>query len=210
MDETTALSFGTLDMLIVGTMVLTACLGLLTGFIWQLAGIASMLAGVIATIFFGDMASQALERWITNPAIASLIAHIGVFSVASITVRVLAALSKSMLEKMKLKSFDRGLGGILGAVKGLTICAVLVVILDQAGTPNTQEMVRESLLAAPVLGMVDLVVQKADDADITDKGKQMLQNLKDAADTLKHRDEPPGETPATGDPLPAEAGEREE
>ncbi|MBN2713046.1 MAG: CvpA family protein [Planctomycetes bacterium] len=185
-----------LDVIIVAVAVLCFCLGLISGLVWQVAGIVAVIAGVAATFFLGEPATQAILRWMPErEGVASLIAHIGVFSLASFTVRMLAVVFSKMLEKWKLQKLDRLLGGAVGIVKAILICAIIVIIMDRMGTESTQESVNSSLFARPVIAVVDFVVQKADDANVTEKSKDILKKLKDAKDSLGE-----GEAANTGTP----------
>lgn len=190
--------FNYLDVIIVGVTVLCFGLGLISGVIWQVAGIVSLVAGVVATILVGDQAGMAMSRWISHPGLATLVGYLGVFAVASLAVRILATVFSKLLEKAKLKPVDRFLGGAVGIAKAIVICAVVIIIMDRYGTTGTSQAVRESLLATPVLGVVDLVARKADEADVTEKGRRMIDRIQDAKDSFGSPPQPDAHTPESG------------
>lgn len=187
-----------LDVIIIAVTLLCLCLGLISGVIWQVAGIVSLVCGVVATFLFADRAAGAMERWVSHPGLAHLMAYVGVFSVASLGVRILATVFAKLLHKAKLKTIDRVLGGAIGVVKAIAICAVIIVIMDRQGTAGSRQAVEGSLLATPVVALVDLVVKRADEADVTEKGGRMIDQLREAKESLTRPEDEAG--PATPAP----------
>lgn len=153
-----------LDLLIVSILLLCSALGLVTGFVLQAAGIVSVVAGIVAILAVGPLVADALSRWFDNPDVTILIAYILLFAGVTILVRVGAAFCSTLLAKLKLKRYDRALGGVLGAVKGFAICAVLAVTYNEYGT--NPEWTQNSLLMRPVLAVADWILDKAEGHDI--------------------------------------------
>lgn len=168
-----------LDILIVSILLLCAALGVATGFVLQAAGIVSVIAGIVAILVLGPFVADALGRWFDNPDITILIAYILLFASVTILVRVGAAFCSTLLAKLKLKRYDRMLGGILGAVKGFAICAVLAVTYNAYGT--NPEWAQSSILLHPVLAVADWVMDKAEEHEVTDKVKETGARLRDSA-----------------------------
>ncbi len=200
-----------IDVLIIATMVLCFILGLLSGLVWQVAGIVALVVGVVATIFFGPPVSAALLRWIENAAIARLLAYIGVFSLASMAVRVLATVFSNMLERLHLEKLDKLLGGVVGAVKALLICAILIVIAERLGTPGWRRAAHESLLGGVVVSVVDFVAGKADTYDVKQKARDAWEKGRAAAEDLHERGASllqgeDGHTQEAGDAMQPDAG----
>lgn len=178
-----------IDLFIVAVVVLCCCLGAISGAILQIISIAAVAAGVIATYIFSPAATQAMLRWTDSLPVAKIMAYLGVFFCASVAVRVIGACIYTLVRKAKLKKADRVFGSVIGAVKGFCICAVVVVILTHAGSARAREELERSYLASPVVAAVDYVVGKADDINITDKARELL----DSGRNLQGQDK--GETP---------------
>lgn len=189
------MSINTVDILILLIVILWTSLGLLTGVVWQIAGVVSLVAGIVATLLFGDTVSLALQRWIADASLAGLVAHIGVFMLTSLTVRTLAMGFGKMLEKAKLKALDRVLGGGVGLLKGIALSAVLIVILSRTGTEASQSMVGESVLAVPVIELVDMAMAKADEANVTERGRQMIGRFSESGTEPDPAENPDAPTP---------------
>jgi uncharacterized membrane protein required for colicin V production len=165
------------DIIIIASTVLCFCLGLITGLVWQLTGIFAMFAGVAATFVWGEQATLAIGRWFTDPAIAMLVAYVGIFTGVGMIVRVLAVVFTKLLEKMKLQKFDRLLGALVGAVKALAVCAVIVVIMSQRGTEDSRADVEKSRLGIHVVALADWVREKMGDVDFKGKAEQFREKL---------------------------------
>ncbi len=178
-----------IDIVIIATVALCFGLGMISGLIWQVAGIVSLFAGVVATIFLGPMVSQALGRWIQNPTLARMAAYIAVFSLASMGIRILATVFAKMLERFKMKKLDRLLGGAVGILKAILISAVMVIILGRYGTAGSREAVDNSMFGNMVITLVDFVAGKADEYDVTEKARAAWEKGKAAARDLKRRGE---------------------
>jgi len=176
-----------IDILILATLVLCFLLGLISGLIWQVAGIISLCVGIVATIFFGPLVSQAMARWIDSPSFARLFGYIAVFSLASMGVRILATVFAKVLQRFKLDRLDKLLGGIVGLAKAVLICAVVVIILGRYGTVGSRQAVEASLLGGRVVTLVDFVAGKADEYNVTEKAKDAWEKGKTAADRLQEK-----------------------
>jgi len=178
-----------IDIIIIATVALCFGLGMVSGLVWQVAGIVSLFAGVVATIFLGPLVSEALGRWVQNPTLARMAAYIVVFSLASMGVRILATIFAKMLERFKMKKLDRLLGGLVGILKAILISAVMVVILGRYGTVGSREAVTNSMFGNMVITLVDFVAGKADEYDVTEKAKAVWNKSKQAASDLKRKGE---------------------
>jgi uncharacterized membrane protein required for colicin V production len=130
-------SLNAVDVIVLVVLVVAFVYGVIRGFVLQLAGIVFIIAGLVLASRFGGTFGDTLHRWF--PGLGSPMDGIVGFGLILIgTVlggHILALIFRGLLEKMKLLSYDRFLGGILGAVKGALVVAVilwgLVLLLDR-------------------------------------------------------------------------------
>lgn len=174
-----------IDLLIVGTVILCFCLGLISGFVWQIAGLVSVAAGILGAIFLSPLVAGALGRWVESPELASLVAYLSVFTLLSMAVRVLAVVFSSLLKKMKLEKFDRLLGGVLGFAKGVVICAVVLVVLQHYGSARWRQDAADSMLGGLVVTGVDKAVETASEHDLPGKATEAGRRLREAAGSIR-------------------------
>lgn len=110
------------DILVVLAILGAIALGYWKGFAWQLAAIFSLVLGFVVAIpaskplasFFG--ASAPLNRFM---ALAAL------YTVVSLGVYVAALFYRKTIERWELHHWDRHMGAVLGALKGLLFCMML-------------------------------------------------------------------------------------
>jgi uncharacterized membrane protein required for colicin V production len=147
---------GVVDALIVLFLILQTYLGWRRGLLWQVAGVASVIFGVILGWALAPCLSGAFHEHITSNAFhARLAAFIFVQAAVGFALRMAASWaevrSEMGLEKPerdKRRAEDRILGGIFGALKG---CVVTLVIVGAAGSCfPSNALWPKSTLAAPL------------------------------------------------------------
>lgn len=122
---------GLIDFVVIGVMLLAFLLGLITGFIWQVAGMISIGLGLLAAWFFTTPVADLFGHFTNSKITATVSARIALFCGVALLIRLLATLLKTILEKMKLGQYDRLLGGFISMAKALIFCTVMLGILSQ-------------------------------------------------------------------------------
>jgi membrane protein required for colicin V production len=99
--------------------------GFRRGFIWQIAGIASLIVGHIAA---GHLMPHIQEIVGKDPGLAHFGAWIGVYVGAAVAVYLIAWRFRKFLEKQDLAELDKHLGGLTGLLKGGLLLAVITLL----------------------------------------------------------------------------------
>jgi membrane protein required for colicin V production len=106
------------------------------GMVWQIAPIVSLVVAYVVALPL----SYQLAPWFgsqapTNQYVAMLVLYL----VVSLVVFVSAGLLKGLLSEIRLDEYDRHLGSLLGAVKGLLACVAItlfsVMLWDEVRAP---------------------------------------------------------------------------
>ena len=124
------------DALVVAFVVLVAGIGAWKGFAWQLGAILAPLAGLAAAWPLSAGLAPHLElrapldRW---AAFAIL------YALVTLVVFLVAALARRMLERAQLGAWDRHLGFLLGAAKGM----VLAIVFTAAALAASRDLRRQ-------------------------------------------------------------------
>lgn len=179
-------SLNYVDFLILGTILLCFLLGLVTGLVWQVAGMVAVVVGILAALFLGPAVNEAMRRWIAEDAFRVPLAYLAVFSIASMAVRILATVFSKLLERWKLQRFNKLLGGIVGGIKGLAICAVIVVAMTRHSS-SLRQAVKESYLASPICSLADWVVAKAKEKKIPEQARETAKELQHQLEEIRVR-----------------------
>jgi membrane protein required for colicin V production len=111
-----------LDLIAVLVILGSMFLGAWKGLAWQVAGLLSLLAGfVIALPFSAPVAPLFGATAPLNRFIAVAVLYV----VVSLAIYVAAFWYREVIQKWQLDNWDRHLGGVLGAFKGVLFCLVL-------------------------------------------------------------------------------------
>lgn len=111
------------DIIMLMLVLYAAVTGWSRGMAWQIAPIASLVLGYL----FAMPLSSSVAPWFGEPPLNRLFALITMYCVISLAVYLLVRSIRESLEKLKLEEFDRHLGFILGAVKGLLFTIALTL-----------------------------------------------------------------------------------
>jgi membrane protein required for colicin V production len=121
------------DILMLIVLLGTTVFGAWKGMAWQIASLASVAVSCFVALRFHPVAAPYIsteEPW--NRYLAMLVLYLGTSLVVWILFRVVAG----MIDRVKLKEFDRQLGAMFGAVKGILLCVTItffVVTLSSSG-----------------------------------------------------------------------------
>lgn len=129
------------DVLMVIVLLGATAWGLYKGMAWQLASFASIFASYVLSVQLREPVAALfpLEApW--NKLAAMLALYVGCSLVVWVGFRLI---SKS-IESMKLKDFDRQVGGLLGAAKGALLCVIITMFAVAFATGDRRQEIVES------------------------------------------------------------------
>jgi len=112
------------DIIMIVVLVGTTLFGAYKGLAWQIASLGAIVASYfVAMNFRGDVAKliDATPPW--NTFLAMLILYIGTSFLIWVGFRYVS----NVLDRLKLKEFDRQLGGLLGFAKGAPFCIIITL-----------------------------------------------------------------------------------
>jgi membrane protein required for colicin V production len=109
----------TYDMLMLVVLVGATLFGFWKGMAWQLASLASLVVSYFVSLKFAEQLAPLFGQqapW--NKFVAMFAIYVG----TSLVVWMLFRLVSDLIDKVKLESFDRQLGGMFGFAKGVLLC----------------------------------------------------------------------------------------
>lgn len=121
------------DILMLIVLLGTTVFGAWKGMAWQLASLASVAVSCFVALRFHPLVAPYIgteEPW--NRFLAMLMLYL----ITSLAVWILFRVVAKMIDRVKLKEFDRQLGALFGAAKGVLLCVTItffVVTLSTAG-----------------------------------------------------------------------------
>jgi membrane protein required for colicin V production len=112
------------DLLMLVVLVAAVAWGAWKGFAWQVASLSSLAASYVVALTFRQQVAQFIDAtppW--NMFLAMLILFLGTSLVVWVGFNFVA----EMIEKVKLKEFDRQVGALFGLAKGVLLCVLITL-----------------------------------------------------------------------------------
>jgi membrane protein required for colicin V production len=134
------------DVLIIIVLVVTLVRGIFRGLVKELASIIGVLGGFYAAYSYYPYLGDPLGRWIPQTGWANIVGFVILFTIVYLIISILGVVIKYLLSIAFLGWVDRLCGAIFGGLKGVLICAVLLVALI-AFLPSKSNIVRASMLS---------------------------------------------------------------
>lgn len=152
------LPIATFDLIVLILVGVSLIRGAWRGFAWQVASLASMIVGTVAAVRFGPQLGERLSAetpW--NHYLGMFI----VFAASGLLIWMLFRWISAAIDRMKLKDFDRQLGAVFGAIKGLLIAGIVaffgvtlsegfrVVVLSSRSGPVLTKLIERAATVLP-------------------------------------------------------------
>lgn len=132
-------------------LLVATVLGAYKGVAWQIASVSALVVSYLVALRFGDSVAPYISAeapW--NRFVGMLVLYLATSLVIWLLFRVVAGI----IDRIKLREFDRQLGGLVGLVKGVLLCVVItffVVTLSQQG----RELVLQSRSGYYIAVLID-------------------------------------------------------
>lgn len=114
------------DFLMLAVIVLSTVFGAWKGMAWQLAAVASLLLSAAVAVRLGDPLMAYIDL---APPWNRCVAMVALFLATSLAVWLLFRVVSGIIDRVRLKEFDRQIGALLGAAKGVLWCAVITFVM---------------------------------------------------------------------------------
>lgn len=128
------------DIVMLAILFLATVFGAWKGMAWQIASLAS----IVVSGFVAVQYSPALAPMLSNQAPWNrFLAMLVLFLITSLAVWLIFRVVSRVIDRVRLKEFDRQAGALLGLLKGVLIC-VLITFFAVTLSPSAREMVLAS------------------------------------------------------------------
>ena len=142
------------DILMLGVLACTTVFGTIKGLAWQLAALGSLVASYFVALRF----SPAVAELFGNHAPWNRFAAMGLLYVLTGGgIWYLFRFVNDFMNRLKLRDFDRQLGAVFGAAKGVLVCVVITFF-----AVTLSATARESVLQSRSGHYIALLLSKAD------------------------------------------------
>ncbi|HZZ72662.1 MAG TPA: CvpA family protein [Pirellulales bacterium] len=130
------------DIGMIVVLVAATAWGAYKGMAWQLASLASLVASYFLALRFGDQLAQYIQQ---PPPWNKFLAMLAIYLVTSMIIWIAFRFVKETIELVKLREFDRQVGALFGAVKGVLLCVIITFFVVTLPPPiNAKDNVLKS------------------------------------------------------------------
>ncbi len=152
-----------LDIVLAAVLVIAFVRSIWTGFSRSVAGVAGVLAGFFVAIRGFPSLSYRLVPMIGDEFIRNIVAFLLLFLAVYLIFVIAGILVYGFFKALKLGWFDRTLGAMLGALKGILIAGVIMFVLTMvlpANSPTIQKSYLYPRLKYVIQGLTVLVPEQ--------------------------------------------------
>ncbi len=105
--------------------------GLRKGFIIEVSSLLGFVAGVYGALYFSDFTAAKLStQFDIPPTYLNAVAFLLTFIVLALLVNLIGKLLSKVVKEVNLGAFDKIGGFVFGALKGLLLCSLLIMVLN--------------------------------------------------------------------------------
>ncbi len=160
-----------IDWAIVIVIGLSAAISLLRGFTREALALAGwILAFFVAKGFYREFSSL-LTSYIDTPSLRYSVAWVSLFIITLIVMGLINYVLSQLIEKTGLSGMDRIMGMVFGALRGVLLVSVAVILLREFTLVNEDDWWKKSQLVPHVEVLGNWFYEKVDTVlpELTDK-----------------------------------------
>jgi membrane protein required for colicin V production len=114
----------TYDLVMLGVLVLATLFGAWKGLAWQVASIASIFVSFFVAVQFREPVAKLLSA---APPWNKFLAMLILFLACSLLIWIVFRFVADLIERVKLKEFDRHAGAVFGLARGVLWCVIITL-----------------------------------------------------------------------------------
>lgn len=135
-----------LDFILIGVITMETLFGIITGPLWQIYRIFSVVLSIGVSLLFHRLLSSIIKE-ILSPKISSILGYAVVFGVVLVVTYAVGNLFRRFLTKRKFGISGRLMGGGASFAKTVITCCVIIAGVSFWGNNQTKETIDNSLVA---------------------------------------------------------------
>ncbi|MFO7750171.1 MAG: CvpA family protein [Desulfobacteraceae bacterium] len=137
------------DIIVIAVVLFCLIRGFFRGFIREASSIIGVLAAFYGAVTYYPVLAVKVGFWISTPLYASVASFVLLFVGILIAVNAVAYLIRYLMQVAFLGWFDRLLGIVFGAAKGVIVVSILFIVVT-AFVPNRAGFLSKSVFAPHV------------------------------------------------------------
>jgi membrane protein required for colicin V production len=150
-------SFTTFDVIAIIAILVPAARCLFRGFTKEILSLIGLIGGIILGRMFCGPAGSLFHAWVKSQWALNAIGFVIVYFVINTACVVTSLFLSKLMRKTALSSVDRLGGFALGALKGVLIAGLFVLLVNSVAGSIDHSFLATSILARPLLGFMKLL-----------------------------------------------------
>jgi membrane protein required for colicin V production len=124
-------SFNILDYIVLGTILLSGLLAIMTGFVREMYSLLNWIVSYFIAMRFYPVALPHIQKYLSNPRTAADASIFAVFCLSFIVLAIAGIFITNFIQGKALTAIDRSLGFVFGIARGLLIvCLMYLVVIS--------------------------------------------------------------------------------
>ncbi|WP_028974014.1 CvpA family protein [Spirochaeta cellobiosiphila] len=119
--------------------------GLFRGFVTEIINFMTLVGGVILAVALGPLASEYIKGYLDWGDNTIYLAYFGIFIGFAIILRLAQNMILNMVENLNLEGLDRILGILIGALEGLIVIFLVIMVIEIQPLFDPQKLLGESV-----------------------------------------------------------------
>lgn len=144
----------TLDYVLLAVMAVAALRCWFRGIISEVLSTAAVVGGLLAGIFFYRPVGAFVASLVSLKGFEPVVGFVAAFALVFIAVKLVERSLRGVLEALNLNALDRVLGFLFGALEGLIIATVVVMVLRYQPIVDVEALLGGSFFARTLLPIV--------------------------------------------------------
>ncbi|QEG33116.1 CvpA family protein [Bythopirellula goksoeyrii] len=142
------------DVLMLVVLVAATIFGMWKGMAWQIASLASLVLSYFVALRFADHLAPKFAG-IAPPPLNKFVAMLVIYMVVSFLIWSLFRIVSGVIDRVKLETFDRQMGGIFGFAKGVLLCTAITFFAVSLLPQPQKEQIIASQTGRYIVAMLD-------------------------------------------------------
>ncbi|HOX29201.1 MAG TPA: CvpA family protein, partial [bacterium] len=130
---------------------------MLRGFVKEAFSLGGIVVGLIAARLFHTQAAAFFKGWIKQDLFANALGYVSIYLAINVAAEVISFFLSKILKKAQLGAVDRLGGFAVGALKGLFVVGLFVMLVNGIAGSIDKSFLSGSLLARPILGFMKII-----------------------------------------------------
>ncbi|WP_455474512.1 CvpA family protein [Bartonella sp. B30(2025)] len=139
------------DGIVVAIILLSAFLAMLRGFSREVFSLISWAIAAIATLFFFKPVLPFFEKYLSNKMIALIVTLVTLFIIILVITSLITMKISDFIIDSRIGIIDRAIGFIFGALRGLLIMVISMLLLNALIKPEQQADWLRNAKTKPIL-----------------------------------------------------------